>query len=489
MNSTKVLESSYPKQFSDLFWKKPVFKVTKLTRHCLKEPFDPKPFPLKKEHVANPSNMFVKEEEKGTWIYHNQENLNINHNINAINNVHKSKDKKNIKTLQKLQQVGLVKIEKEVKLTDFEINHQLESDEYYTEERVALENEYGLPSDNIFEINETEEFENQPEFAESYQNLNNSHPMNQEYTKKEEEQPSTETCDGLKKGIDNDALFADVSTMDGLSMFGDLLEIVEKKIWEDEELENIEIFFPDLIVEGNASENLTHFDCTISKGHEEDLEEEKIDTHVNKTTSEIFPLVVDFQEDDYEMSFESAFYNPLIEQSVPLMKKQSYRLNRGFSLFEDAPEMFAEDPSNRHINDTSRQRSYSKFTEDEWYKMDWRNPMMVDQPDTYLNEIKDVAMCNGEPDYFKKFDDVLVGEDETPELYEISEHFGGVKVVDKIDHLDTFSENFKELISIKDDPNDRNFQIMNTDEEHSEFSKTPVVDISKAKIFGESSCF
>lgn len=486
MNSTKVLESQYPEQFSDLFWNQPVFKVTKFPRHCLKEPFEHKPFPLKKEHVATPSNRFLNEEEEGKWIYHNKENLSLNQNAKQVNNAPKVEK---LKSLQTRQLMGLIKIEKEVKLTDFDMIHQSELEENYDEERVALENEYGLPSDDIFEINETEEFEAQIEIAESYNNLNNSHPMNQENSQ-EEVQPSTETCDGLKKGIDNDAIIADISTMDGLSMFGDLLEINEKKVWEDEELENIKIFFSDLGADCEASENLTHFDCTISKCHEEDLEEEKINTHVNKTSSENFPMVVDFQDEDYEMAFESAFYiSPLDEQSVPLMKKTSYRLNRGFSLFEDSPEMFVEDPSNRFKGDASRQRSYSKFTEDEWYKMDWRNQMIVDKADAYLQQVKDNIMQVDEPEYFRQFDNVLAGGNETPEMFEISGNFVETKTFNKVEHLDTISDNFKESVDELDCLNNRNFQIMNTDEENCEFSKTPVNDFSKTKIFQESSCF
>mmetsp|Transcript_14111 Transcript_14111/g.15789 ORF Transcript_14111/g.15789 Transcript_14111/m.15789 type:complete len:208 (+) Transcript_14111:632-1255(+) len=203
-------------------------------------------------------------------------------------------------------------------------------------------------------------------------------------------------------------------------MYEDLLEYTAKKQPEDEELENIDIFLADVVSKIEPNDNVTHFDCNFSKVNEDDFEEEKINTCLNKTPSESFPVLVDFKDDDYEMDLEKAFKNgPLCEDSVPLMKKHSYRMERGFSLFEEQPDMFIEEIPMKLNSKNSRERSYSKFTDDDWYKKDWRNHAITEQSIISVNENKCEEMEEEEPEYFKKFDSVLASQPKQEERFEI----------------------------------------------------------------------
>ena len=377
MNSTKVLKVPQPDQFQNQFWSRPPFKIEKISKAPLKTHYEPKPFPLKKEQVANPSKKLMKEEEKGKWVYQNKENFSINDN--SFTEMVKLPITKTPNKAKKFTSPSFLQLEKEVKLSSFELNHQESSGDFYDEERIAFEDEYGIDKDDIFKIDETDDFEDQNVLAENHENLDSALLRN-ENNETQQNQQENDSCSGLKKGIDNDAIIADVSTVDGLSMYEDLLEYTQKKIPEDEELEKIDIFFSGLVSKQEANDNVTHIDCNFSKANEEDFEEEKINTCLNKTPSENYPMLVDFKEDDYEMDIERAFNNgAMLEETVPLMKKHSYRMERGLSLFEEQQDMFMDDVSMNLSKKNSRERSYSKFTEDDWYRKDWRNHAITEQ--------------------------------------------------------------------------------------------------------------
>lgn len=421
MNSTKVLKYTNVEHISNNFMAPAVFKITRFPKPLVKSPYPPKPFPLKVTHVANPPKMYQKEEEKVRRPLQNKENLNVNKPF-----------AKKMEKLPSLLGTGnslpqkvtkLVKLEPEVKLTGVEFKKQFSSEDLYTDERVALEDEYGLPKEDIFHIDETDNFEIQSVPADNYENLNTAQRREQESSSNSNGE-ATEGCSGLKKGIDNDAIIADISTMDGLSMYEDIIEGTQKKLWEDEDYENLDIFFTENKQKSEANDNLTHFDCTFSKAHDEDFEEEKVQKSVNKTPSEKFPFHVDFKDEDYEGEFDHLFYDvPMMEDSVPLFKKQSYKQERGLSLFEEEVKLFREDLSSRFGNEDCRNRSLSKITVDDWYKKDWRNHALTENSGVSVAENECANMEVDEPEYFKKFDSILLGHDEekdipTPTIYD-----------------------------------------------------------------------
>lgn len=421
MNSTKVLKYTNVEHISSNFMAPAVFKITRFPKPVVKSPYPPKPFPLKVTHVANPPKMYQNEEEKVRKPLQNKENLNVNKPFAKKMQKNPTPVETGI-TLQR-KVTKLIKLEPEVKLKGVELKKQCSSEDLYTEERVALEDEYGLTRDDLFQIDETDNFEAQSMDVENYENLNVPQHTEQESSTNVNGE-AAEGCSGLKKGIDNDAIIADISTMDGLSMYEDIIEGTQKKLWEDEDYENLDIFFTENKQKSEANDNLTHFDWNISKAHDEDFEEEKVQKSVNKTPSEKFPFQVDFKDEDYEGEFDHLFYDaPMLEDSVPLFKKQSYKQERGLSLFEEEVKLFREDLSNRFDYEDCRNRSLSKITVDDWYKKDWRNHALTENSGASAAENECANMEIDEPEYFKRFDSILLGHDEvkdipTPTIYD-----------------------------------------------------------------------
>lgn len=419
MNSTKVLKPAHSEQFESQFCHWPPFKVEKMPKHTLKRDFPPIPFPLKKEHVANPTKKRLNEEEKGKMAIQNKEN--VGHNTTNLQKLIKPSNPTPEGGKKKYFSQSLKLLEKEVKLAQLEFSHQEGPGDFYDDERVALEDEYGLPQDDIFKIDATDEYEEQPKTPQKFENFNDSEKLNKQSLTPRNEAPQ-DSCDGLKKSIDNDALIADVSTVDGLSMYEDLLEYTTKKQPEDEELEKIDIFFHDLKGKAESGENLTNFDCNFSKANEEDFEEEKINTCKNQTPSESYLLPVDFKDEEYELDLEKALYNsPMCEEPIPLMKKSSLRMERGLSLFEDPSGGFLDDLKLHNQNEIARERSYSRFTEEGWYPKDFENNIVPEPsiPTVQEQKFEDIQM--EEPEFLKEIEPVMAPESENEELYELPE--------------------------------------------------------------------
>lgn len=444
----------------------PVFKVTRYQKEHLKNAYPAKPFPLSKNHVANPPKMYHKEEEKVKRNQNNKENITINRR--EISKLQKLEKPQKSHSGESRKLPALNTLEKEVKLTSVEFNKQKSSDELYNDERIALEDEYGLNKDDLFKLDETDDYETQSMLAESYEKLNSTHPMNQ-ISNSNNNGDSTETCNDLKKGIDNDEIIADITTMDGLSMYEDILEGTQKKLVEDEEIENLNVFLKD-VYQQSESQFLLDSNTKIKP---DSLEEEKVAKTGNKSTSENFQMMVDFKDDDYEMDFEAAFYNvPTPEASVPLFKKNSSRQERGFSLFEDSPQMFESEYFNKQSDVMGRNRSMSKITVDDWYKKDWRNHAPTEKSGLSVTEKDCDDMDVDEPEYFKKFDSVLLSHSQpkesivTPVIYsEISGLQEPEFLMGELDPLKESEDNFIEQIA-------RN-EISYQTEEGYEFSSQP----------------
>lgn len=386
-------------------WVEPVFKVTRFPRPVLKEPYFIDSCRMKKDMMLSRPKLYRMEEEKASTIDANKENFSYNEpDFRELQKILKS-EKSKYKYFNRKSEFE--NQEREVKLADVEIEIQDSSKDQYNDERVAIEDEYGLPKFDMFQIQETEQFESQSVVHEQEQNSINSQVVDRS-NGPVEENVDEGNCNGLKKGIDNDAIIADMTTMDGLSVFEDIIEGTQKKQWEDEDLENIDIFFADSHPRSEANDNLTHFEWSQSKGFEEDLEEEKVQKSVGKISSENFPKSVDFREEDADMEVEALMYNSqFFEESVPLLKKNSYREERGFSLFEEKPLMFPEEFSLNSKISGLRNRSMSKLTSDDWYGKDWRNHhFQNDYCPTFKPEDHE-GMEVDEPEYFKQFDKVL----------------------------------------------------------------------------------
>lgn len=354
------------------------------------------------------------EEEKAKKAQQNKENVSLNKSV--FPKMQKIEQDKKPSLVNTTLKTSPKYSEKEVKLTSGNLNKQGSVDDMYTEERVAIEDAYGIPNDELFKLDETDDYETQSMVAGNYEKLNTVQPSELERDSNLNDGP-TETCNELKKGIDNDFIIADITTMDGLSMYEDLLEGTEKKTWEEEDYENINIFFRDVYQQSDAPFATSHIDCTISKGHDEDFEEEKVQKPANKTSSENFPMMVDFKEDDTEMDFESAFYTSgMVENSVGLKKNKSNRQERGFSFFENSPPMFAPDFSSNLGESIGRNRSLSKITVDEWYRKDWRNPVPSEKSGFSHIEHEEEKMDVEEPEYFKQFESVLLTHSQPQEF-------------------------------------------------------------------------
>lgn len=408
MNSTKVLKQpNFEHMPHSMVGHPAVFKIRRCHKPFYKEPFKPAPFPLKVDSYPNPPKMYQMEEEKAKKPSLEKENISLNSwaqrrmemkpvAIGAKPTQHDVTPKPKVQKL--------VKLEKEVKLTGVDLNMQSPLIEKYDDERLALEDEYGIPQDEMFTLNGTEDYEEQSHIEEITENMNE---LRVSPTNSNSNDEVRSQCDGLKKGIDNDAIIADYSTIDGLSVFEDIIQGIKKKEFEDEEYENVDIFFPDTQPKSDIYDGVTHFDCTVSKGNDEDLEEEKIDTKVNKTPSENFALV-DFMEDTHDFGFDPHFYNsPMLEQDVPLLKKNSLRPERGMSLFEEQEQIFAEDFSLKISDFQLRNRSLSKVTVDEWCNKEWKHGVSEMDP-SHDGQTNQEPMEVDEPEYFKQFDKVLL---------------------------------------------------------------------------------
>lgn len=416
MNSTKVMKVPHSEQFMDNFYPAAPFKIERFPKHPLKRDSLPKPFPLKKEHVANPTKKRLNEEEKGKWSFNNKENLGYNKRV--IGEVVKMPPVSHTPTKPRYFSSSLKKLEKEVKIAQFELTEKEGPGDLYNDERLALENEYGLDQDDIFNFDAEDEYEEQDELAEKYENLNNSHPINNIRTTQEREE-NQETCDGLKKGIDNDALIADVSTDDEVSLYEDYIVFIKRNQSEGE-IENNEISAFDSQMKPDVIGNPSLYDCGFSKAFEEDFEEEKINTRQNKSPSESYLMMVDFKDDDYEMDLEKALHNsPMYEQTVPLMKKSSLRMERGLSLFEDHSGGFLDDFPAELQKKQSRERSYSKFSEDAWYNKEWHNNFITEQSHASCVEEKFEDIQMEEPEFLNMLNKIPSPEQEKEETYDL----------------------------------------------------------------------
>lgn len=232
----------------------------------------------------------------------------------------------------------------------------------------------------------------------------------------------------LNKGIDNDVIVADLSTLDGLSLYGDMFDQYQKKCFEDE-YENIDLIIEDFNSPLYEADNMNQYDNTVSKGHEEDFEEEKkIQKPFFRSSPEKYSYIIDFKDEDYEMEIQENFYNsPMIEDNILLQKKYSYRTERSISLLEEQAILFADDIQPKICESPNRERSFSKVVEDEWYRKDWRLKNYNEQPggmnDTLPFSHNDVE----EPDYFKQFNSVLYKPAPKKEIFPLFCHVKDVE--------------------------------------------------------------
>lgn len=325
------------------------------------------------------------------------------------------KDKENRPNSQNVQKVAkLVKKvqEKEVKLTSVEFEADEKYNKIYSDERLAIEDTYGLPSDDVFEIDVNDHFDSQSESAFECHNFDESIQTNLDLVPVNNGDTHNEDFGNLKKGIDNDAVIADISTMDGLSIYGDYLDNICKKCYEDdneedEELAKIDIFLTDVPMQDELISNHTRFDCTISRNNDDDNEEEKIQTTPTKYDKEGFPIMSEFRDDDYHFEFDHGLYDTPMIDEVSLVKRSSHKTDRCMSLFEDTPRPFSLDFF-KQDKFNPRERSHSKFTEIDIYKGEWRNCLQFEKHSSALHNDVVMLPSQKEFDYFKKFDEVLL---------------------------------------------------------------------------------
>ena len=401
MSSTKILKNAAYEQLPHNMMDQRLFTITKTCPPNFISPNitnlnPPVPNPIQRTNKK-------KEEEKVGGNLANKENKNIC-NIKPINFIKEvKKSPKKLKAIPKVEKPII--IEKEVKLDCIEGLNSNELNEPYNDERVALEDEYGLDQDDLFDFSDLDQFETQSLHNE------NVHEFDQKVTHTQQisvdHHENSDSCSGLKKGIDNDAIVADLSTLDGLSLYGDMLDQLQKKCFE-EEFENIDIIIEDFNSPHYEAENINHYENTMSKGHEEDLEEEKIHKPFYKSSPEKYMYIMDFKDDNYDMDFHEDFYNtPMIEESVSFQKKFSNRTERSISFFEEQNALFAEDLHQKFSNLPNRERSFSKVSEDQWYRKDWRLKHYNDQPHGMNDALSYNHKEIEEPDYFKQFNSVL----------------------------------------------------------------------------------
>lgn len=464
----------------------PIFKITKCPRVTMKGAFVQQPFPLSTSQVTNPLRLYQMEEEKAKKINQNKENISLNKPV--FPKMQKIEAEKKGVVSNTPSKVAPNSSEKEVKLTSGNLNKQGSVDDMYSEERVALEDAYGLPNDELFNIDETDDYEVQSMDGGNYEKLNNASPTEQESDSNENDEP-TETCNELKKGIDNDFIIADITTMDGLSMYEDILEGTEKKLWEDEDYENINIFFRDVYQQSDAPFATSHFDCAISKCHDEDFEEEKVQKPLNKTTSENFPMMVDFKEDDTEMDFESVFYTSvMLDSSVNLRKNKSNRQERGLSFFEHSPQMFAPDFSSNLGESIGRNRSLSKITVDEWYMKDWRNAVHSEKSGFSRIEKEEDKMEVEEPEYFKQFDSVLLAHSQAQEFV-FPTIYSDINKNNEEDFEIDESDPLKDPLDSLGEPNEKTVFMNNDTEGLSYASEYPEDEMKIQNSLSKPTCF
>jgi hypothetical protein len=452
---------------------------------------------MEKDMKLSRSKFYRMEEEKANTFVINKENISYNEpGVSELQNILKT-EKSKYKYFNRRPEFK--KQEKEVKLNEVEFGAQDSSRDQYNDERVALEDEYGLPKDDMFQIQENEQFESQSMSHEQELNLNNSQVVDL-LNGSVEGNAGEGDCNGLKKGIDNEAIIADISTMDGLSMYEDIIEGTQKKQWEDEDLENVDIFFTDSHPRSEVNDNITHFDWSHSKGFEEDLEEEKVQKSVGKISSENFPKSVDFRDEEIDMEVEALLYDPqFFEESVPLLKKNSYREERGFSFFEEQPLMFPEEFSLNSNISGLRNRSMSKLTLDDWYGKDWRsNNFQNDYCPTFKANNQEEMQVE-EPEYFKQFDKVL---NSAPKILEDPLNYSEIKNVNEqvgaIQNSATgeFNDKYHDFIHEIKEPSDcsmymieENYPLVGTIESQNFSPIMSKNDEQKEELFSEPNCF
>ena len=393
------MKSSDLEDFNSKYMPNPIFRITRFDRSSLKPVCGAKPFLIKPGSFKNQNNVRKKEEEKLKPQY-----------VHKIGNVEKlvkptfnfSKTENELHYMDTTKSAQMVKsLEKEVKLSNMESLADEKFDKQYSDERLAIEDTYGLVEDDMFDINQNNEFETLSETARDYQGLNQSHPMNQDDMPVATNE-SGDHCDGLKKGIDNDAVIADISTMDGLSVYGDLLNSNSKKYWMFDQIDGINVLIDDSLnhpLDGNKSSN-KHRNHTIGRNYEDNIEEEKVQHSPTKYENDDFPMMIDFEINQRLMDTSMA-------DDIQLVKHNSYKQARCMSLFEEESRMFAQDFGQDH---TLRDKSFSDISEKEWYDRDWKNPTTFENEFTKNVSLKQIK-AEEEDEYFKKFDDVLVQPD------------------------------------------------------------------------------
>jgi len=204
-------------------------------------------------------------------------------------------------------------------------------------------------------------------------------------------------------------------------------------------------------------------------------------------------MMVDFKDEDYDMEMEKALLNsPMFEETVPLMKKHSYKMERGLSLFEEHPDMFTDDFKVEIQKISLRERSYSKFTEDEWYRKEWKNHVATDQSNLSAKDQKFENIVVEESEYFKKLDSVLVSESQEEENANFpvgnSEEIGIEYQNNEIPF--NFSDLFKTPIEEQEEFEENGIQfgqVQNEDEDV--LSKILIQEFSNFHILPEPSCF
>lgn len=194
--------------------------------------------------------------------------------------------------------------------------------------------------------------------------------------------------------------------MDGLSVLEDIIEGTRKKSVDEDEIENIDIYFPDVFIPNEFNYQSAPYDCIMSKGNEDDFEEEKIHTTPKKHDKEKF-LLHNFQDEDFLMDFDHVNYDiPMIGENA-LLRTISHKTDRCMSLLNDEPIPFILDyKKNKEIS--FRERSFSKCTETEWYDRDWRNAVPNEQSLMIKTQQPSAQLVEEEHEYFKQFDDVLM---------------------------------------------------------------------------------
>lgn len=192
MSSTKLLKNAGYEQLPHNIMDQRLLNITKTIPQGYISPNivhlnPPCPSPIQRS-------LMKKEEEKVGRNLINKENKNTSNLKQAsASKVTKKPQKKQVAKTKKAKHVVE---EKEVKLTSIENLKSLESKEPYNDERLALEDEYGLDQDDLFDISDFDHYETQSLHNEVTEEFDQIITSSQQISV--DQQESSENCGGLK---------------------------------------------------------------------------------------------------------------------------------------------------------------------------------------------------------------------------------------------------------------------------------------------------